>query len=46
MSHLRFNNEGKIILHQDYWDSMQGFYQHIPIIGGVLQWIKSGLEEY
>ena len=46
MSHLRFNNEGKIILHQDYWDSMQGFYQHIPIIGGVLQWIKNGLQEY
>ena len=46
MSHLRFNNEGKIILHQDYWDSMQGFYQHIPIIGGVLQWIKIGLQEY
>jgi SnoaL-like domain len=46
MSHLRFNNEGKIILHQDYWDSMQGFYQHIPVIGGVLQWIKNGLQEY
>ena len=46
MSHLRFNKEGKIILHQDYWDSMQGFYQHIPIIGGILQWIKTGLQEY
>jgi hypothetical protein len=46
MSHLRFNSEGKIILHQDYWDSMQGFYQHLPIIGGVLQWIKNGLQDY
>jgi hypothetical protein len=46
MSHLRFNSEGKIILHQDYWDSMQGFYQHLPIIGGLLQWIKNGLQDY
>ena len=46
MSHLRFNSEGKIILHQDYWDSMQGFYQHLPIIGSVLLWIKNGLQDY
>lgn len=46
MSHLRFNGDGKIILHQDYWDSMQGFYQHLPIIGGVLQWLKNGLQDY
>lgn len=43
ISHLRFNDQGKIILHQDFWDSMQGFYQHIPLIGGLLQWIKKGL---
>jgi hypothetical protein len=43
ISHLRFNADNKIILHQDYWDSMQGFYQHLPIVGGVLQWIKNGL---
>ena len=46
ISHLRFNGDNKIILHQDYWDSMQGFYQHLPIIGGVLRWIKNGLSNY
>ena len=46
MSHLRFDGDGKIMLHQDYWDSMQGFYLHLPIIGGVLQWIKNGLQDY
>ncbi len=43
ISHLRFNEDNKIILHQDFWDSMQGIYQHLPVIGGLLQWIKSGL---
>jgi hypothetical protein len=45
-SHLRFNADNKIILHQDYWDNMQGFYQHIPIIGGVLRWIKNSASHY
>ena len=46
ISNLRFNADNKIILHKDYWDSMQGFYQHLPIIGGVLRWIKNGLSNY
>jgi len=40
ISHLRFNPQGKIILHQDYWDSTSGFFQHIPLIGGIIKWIK------
>jgi hypothetical protein len=43
ITHLRFNRAGKIILHQDYWDSMQGVYLHLPVIGGVLQWLKNTL---
>ena len=43
ISHLRFDQHGKITLHQDYWDSTHGFFQHIPMIGGILQWIKNGL---
>ncbi len=43
ISHLRFDHEGKIILHQDYWDSTNGFFQHIPIIGGLILWVKNRL---
>ncbi|WP_158083140.1 nuclear transport factor 2 family protein [Methyloprofundus sedimenti] len=43
ISHLRFNEEGKIILHQDYWDSTNGFFQHIPVIGGLILWVKNRL---
>lgn len=39
ISHLRFDEAGKIILHQDFWDSRQGLFEHIPILGGILQWI-------
>jgi hypothetical protein len=46
MSHLRFNRNNQIVLHQDYWDSLQGFYQHIPVIGGILRWIKNQLNDF
>jgi hypothetical protein len=41
MTLLRFNREGQVVLHQDFWDSSAGFYEHLPLIGGVLRWIKS-----
>ena len=37
MSHLKFNVDGKIILHQDYWDSVEAIYQHLPFLG---YWVK------
>ncbi len=43
MSHLRFNENGKVVLHQDFWDSRQGVFEHIPVVGGVIEWIRSGL---
>jgi hypothetical protein len=41
MTHLRFNEEGKIILHHDFWDSTRGFYQHVPVLGGILRSIQA-----
>jgi hypothetical protein len=38
---LRFDREGRAVLHQDFWDPAAGFYEHLPVLGGVMQWIKS-----
>lgn len=43
MTHLRFNTNGKVVLHQDFWDSRQGVFEHIPVLGGMIRWIRSGL---
>lgn len=43
MTHLRFNEAGKIVLHQDFWDSSQGLYEHVPILGGMIRWIRAQL---
>ena len=41
MTMLRFDGEGRAVLHQDFWDPAAGFYEHLPGLGGILRWIKS-----
>ena len=40
ISHLRFNADGEVILHFDFWDSTTGFFEHLPVLGAVIRWIK------
>lgn len=39
MTHLRFDAAGRIIVHQDFWDSAEGLYRHFPLIGWLLRQI-------
>ncbi|MEX1117235.1 MAG: nuclear transport factor 2 family protein [Terrimicrobiaceae bacterium] len=41
MTHARFNDQGLVILHQDYWDSTTGFFQHVPVLGTGIRYIKT-----
>lgn len=40
MSHLRFNADGLVRLHQDYWDSTAGLFEHVPLLGAGIRAIK------
>lgn len=40
MSHIRFDNDGKVALHHDFWDSAGGFFEHLPLVGGLIRWVK------
>ena len=43
ISHFRFNREGRIILHHDYWDSGQGFYENLPGTRWILRNVRARL---
>lgn len=43
ITHLRFNEAGKIILHQDYWDGVEGLYHSIPVLGSMLKGVRKRL---
>ncbi len=43
MSHLAFDEGGRVVMHQDFWDSTRGIFEHIPVLGGQLRFIKKRL---
>lgn len=44
ISQIRFNREGKVAFHQDFWDSGKNFYAHLPVVGGAIGFVKKRLE--
>lgn len=44
VSQVRFNREGKVAFHQDFWDSGKNFYAHLPVIGGAVGYVGKRLE--
>lgn len=43
MSHLRFNADGLVVYHQDYWNAADGIYRHIPVLGWMIEAIQKRL---
>lgn len=39
-SHLVFSDAGLVTLHRDYWDAAQELYEKLPVIGGLMRWLK------
>lgn len=40
MSHLRFDRDGRVVLHQDFWDASRGIFEHVPVIGAGIRMVK------
>jgi len=43
MTQLRFNEAGKVVFHQDFWDSSEAFYEHLPFLGRFVKKVKTML---
>ena len=41
ISHLRFDDDGRVIYHRDHWDASGALADRVPAIGRLLRWIKS-----
>ena len=39
-SHVRFNEQGLVTMHRDYWDAAEELYEKLPVVGGVMRWLK------
>ena len=41
VSQLRFDEQGRIVLHQDFWNPAAGIYQHLPLLGPAIRYVNS-----
>jgi hypothetical protein len=39
-SHLKFDADGRVKYHRDYWDAAEELYEKIPLLGGLMRFVK------
>lgn len=39
-SHLVFDAHDHVVLHRDYWDAAEELYEKLPLVGGLMRWLK------
>ena len=39
-SHLKLAADGRISDHRDYWDAAEELYEKLPVVGGLMRWLK------
>jgi ketosteroid isomerase-like protein len=40
MTHVRFSEQGKVLLHKDFWDPAAGLYEHVPVLGSLIRMVR------
>ena len=40
-THLVYNDQGLAVLHRDYWDVAEEMYEKLPVLGGLMRWLKA-----
>jgi len=43
-SHLRFDGEGRVAYHRDYWDAAEEMYAKLPLIGWIARRLQRALQ--
>lgn len=41
---IHFDGRGHVVLHRDYWDAAQELYEQLPLIGGLMRWLRRRLQ--
>jgi len=44
ISQVRLDSQGKVMLHQDFWDSGENFFGKLPVSGGAIGFIRKRLQ--
>lgn len=39
-THIRFDADGAVAMHRDYWDAAEELYEKLPVLGSLMRWLK------
>lgn len=39
-THVRFDAQGRVVLHRDYWDAAEELYEKLPLLGGLMRMLR------
>ena len=40
-THLQLGADGRIVMHRDYWDAAEELYEKLPVVSGLMRWLKA-----
>ena len=43
-THFRFDPQGRVLLHRDYWDAAEELYAKLPVLGALMRWLRRKLQ--
>jgi hypothetical protein len=43
ITQFRFDQQGRVLMHRDFWDAATGLYEHLPVFGGLVRNVRSRL---
>ena len=39
-THIRFDADARVAYHRDYWDAAEELYEKLPVLGGLMRFLK------
>jgi steroid delta-isomerase len=46
VSQFRFDDQGRVLLHRDFWDAGTGLYEYLPVLGALVTRVRGGLADH
>ncbi|AZY52745.1 nuclear transport factor 2 family protein [Bordetella avium] len=37
---VRFDAQGRVAMHRDYWDAAEELYEKLPVLGSLMRWLR------
>lgn len=46
VTQFRFDEQGRVLVHRDFWDAATGLYEYMPGLGGIILGLRSRLTDH